>query len=246
MLEKLKNYFYDLAINRKMYSNKSNLKFRLKYIFDKVDLTNKKVLDVGGGAGLLTFYAAVEGAKKVVCLEPEFDGSKSNMIKKFNEFKSALSTTFPIEHLPLTLQSYVKQAPDNEYDVIILHNSINHLNEEACINFKRDVRSYNIYKRIFIEVYKKVSTGGKLIVADCSSENFSNAIGAKCYFNPTIEWHKHQRPETWIKLLEEIGFRNPKIAWSTPNRLGKAGRVIMGNSFMSYLTQSHFKFTMEK
>ncbi|GHA72853.1 class I SAM-dependent methyltransferase [Pontibacter akesuensis] len=246
MLKTVKSNFFDLAIDRKMYSNKPNLAFRLNYIFEGVNFVNKTVLDVGGGAGLLTFYAAVKGAKKVVCLEPEFDGSNSGMIEKFKEFKSALATSFPIEHLPLTLQDYVGQIKDESYDIVLLHNSINHLDEEACISFLEKESSYNTYKEIFTAVYSKMSKGGKLIVADCSRDNFLNAIGMKCYFNPTIEWHKHQRPETWVSLLKEIGFRKPVIKWSTPNKLGKPGRVLMGNSFMSYLTQSHFKFTMEK
>ena len=91
-----------------------------------------------------------------------------------------------------------------------------------------------------------MNKNGKLIVADCSCDNFLNAVGLKCIFNPTIEWHKHQKPGTWISLLEEVGFKNPKVAWSSPNRLGNLGRMVMGNSYMAYLTQSHFKFLMEK
>jgi SAM-dependent methyltransferase len=238
--------FYDLAIDRDMYSTKPNLKFRLNYIFDKVSLAGKSVLDVGGGIGLLTFYAAVKGAKKVVCLEPEFDGSSQGMISKFNEFKSALLPTLPIEHLPLTLQDYLQQIADESYDIIILHNSINHLDEEACITFRQKESSYKTYKKIFTEVYAKMTPGGKLVVADCSCNNFFNSLGMKNVFYPTIEWHKHQAPETWIALLKEIGFKNPSIEWTSPNKLGKAGRALMGNSLVSYLTQSHFKFTMDK
>lgn len=240
------NNFYELAINRKLYSNKSNLKFRLNYIFQDVDLANKRVLDVGGGIGLLTFYAAVSGAQKVVCLEPECDGSSNGMINKFNDFKTALQPTSEVQHLPLTLQDYLKQIENDEYDIVILHNSINHLNEEACINFRVRESSYNDYKSIFTEVYQKMDKNGKIVVADCSCDNFLNAIGLKCIFNPTIEWHKHQKPGTWIAMLKEVGFKNPKIEWSSPNRLGQVGRLLMGNSLMAYLTQSHFKFTMEK
>ena len=246
MQAEIVNNFYDLAIDREMYSNKPNLKFRLNYFFNDVDLSNKKVLDVGGGIGLLTFYAAVKGAKKVVCLEPEFDGSSKGMINKFNEFKSALQSSLPIEHLPLTLQDYMEQIDDEEYDIILLHNSINHLDEEACISFRQSKQSYNTYKNIFTQVYRKMKPGGNRVRADCSCNNFFNTLGVKCVFNPTIEWHKHQAPETWIGLLKEVGFKNPKVEWSSPNRLGKAGRVLMGNSFVSYLTQSHFKFILEK
>lgn len=246
MQEKIENNFYDLAIDRQMYSNKPKLRFRLNYFFNNVSLSNKSVLDVGGGIGLLTFYAAVKGAQKVVCLEPECDGSSSGMINKFNEFKSALKLSLPVEHLPLTLQDYLQQIGDEEFDIIALHNSINHLDEEACITLRQQESSYNTYKNIFTEVYNKMKPAGKLIVADCSCKNFFNTLGMKCYFNPTIEWHKHQTPETWIALLKEIGFKNPEVEWTSPNRLGKAGKVLMGNCLVSYLTRSHFKFSMDK
>jgi SAM-dependent methyltransferase len=246
MQAEIVNDFYDLAIDRKMYSNKPNLKYRLNFFFDKVSLADKNVLDVGGGIGLLTFYAAVKGAKKVVCLEPEFDGSSSGMINKFNEFKSNFQTPLPIAHLPLTLQDYLKQIDDAEYDIILLHNSINHLDEQACVTFRENAESYNTYKDIFNAVFQKMKSGGKLVVADCSCNNFLNALGFTSYFNPTIEWHKHQTPKTWIGLLKEIGFKNPKISWTSPNRFGHVGRLFMGNAFISYLTFSHFKFIMDK
>jgi 2-polyprenyl-3-methyl-5-hydroxy-6-metoxy-1,4-benzoquinol methylase len=246
MQAEIENTFYELAIDQGMYSTKPKLKFRLNYFFNQVSLSNKKVLDVGGGAGLLTFYAAVKGAKKVVCLEPECDGSHNGMIDKFNKFKSALQFPLPVEHLPLTLQDYLKQVRDEEFDIIALHNSINHLDEEACIHLRKRRSSYEIYKNIFTDVYNKMKPGGKLMVADCSCKNFLNTIGLKSYFYPTIEWHKHQTPETWIALLKEVGFRNPKVAWTTPNRLGKPGRVLMGNSLASYFIGTGFKFTMDK
>jgi SAM-dependent methyltransferase len=246
MLTEIENSFYDLAIQNHMYSNKPNLKFRLNFFFNHVQVSNKRVLDVGGGIGLLTFFAAIKGARKVVCLEPEFDGSSTGMINKFNEFKSALEVPLPIEHVPLTLQDYLQQIEEESFDTILLHNSINHLDEEACISFREKENSYNRYKEIFSAVYQKMSSGGQLAVADCSCNNFFHALGMKNYFVPTIEWHKHQAPETWISLLKEIGFKNSKIEWTSPNRLGKAGRILMGNSVVSYLTQSHFKFTMDK
>lgn len=242
------NQYYDLAVNYKILSRKSNLKFRLKYLFNGIDFTNKKVLDVGGGIGWITFYAAIKGAQKAVCLEPELHGSGASKGEKnkFSEFNSAFHTTLPVEQLPVTLQDYLKQVKDEEYDIIVLHNSINHLDEEACITFRQKESSYNTYKEIFTGVYNKMKTGGNLIVADCSCNNFFNDIGVKVKFTKSIKWHKHQAPKTWIGMLEEVGFKNPKVEWSTPDKFGRLGRVFFGNPLVSYFSLSHFKFTMEK
>lgn len=246
MIQETSTNFYDLAIRRKMYSNKANLKFHLHSLFGNMDLKNKEVLDVGGGSGLLTFYAAAEGAKKAICLEPELDGSRNGMIKQYHDVQSELQISSPVEQLPLTLQDYMKQAKPDSFDVVIMHSSINHLDEEACIQLLKNDSSYRSYIAIFKDVYRITKKGGVLIVSDCSRNNFFNDIGMKNVFVPSIEWHKHQAPETWVSIFKEVGFKNPKVKWLSPNRLGKVGEVVAGNYLVSYLTRSYFKVTVEK
>jgi SAM-dependent methyltransferase len=238
--------FFDLMVNRKMYSGKENLKFYLSILFQNVDLAHKEVLDVGGGKGLLTFYAAVQGAKKVVCLEPEMAGSKNGMTNGFHDLRREFPESLPVELMPLTLQEYVQQTVPGKYDVVVMHNSINHLDEEACIQLLSNEASYNRYLSIFKQVFRIMKKNGVLIVTDVSSKNLFNDAGVKNIFVPTIEWHKHQQPRTWISLFKKAGFRNPAVVWLSPNRLGKPGRFFMGNYFMSYLTRSLFKVTIEK
>lgn len=246
MTQKNEKDFFDLAVNRKMYSRKGNLKFYLDNLFEHVELAQKEVLDVGGGKGLLTFYAAIKGAKKAICLEPEKAGSARGMIKAFHDIQQSFSETLPVELMPLTLQEFLQQTKPATYDVIIMHNSINHLDEEACIHLLKNDSSYRQYKNIFENVYRVMKKKGELIVTDCSCNNFFNDVGLKNIFVPTIEWHKHQQPGTWIKLLNEAGFRNPEVVWLSPNRLGRPGRFFFGNYFISYLTRSYFKIKIGK
>ena len=241
----LENEFLDVAIQKKLFSNRSNLKFYLSYLFKNIRLLHSAVLDVGGGSGLLSFYAAVKGAKKVVCLEPESVGSRHGMMDTFNTVKSALSRHLPVKQLPVSLQTFKEQATD-QFDVVMMHNSVNHLDEQACINLLHDKNSYAIYKNLIRGVYKILKPGGHLIVTDCSCSNFFNSIGLKCPFAPTIEWHKHQKPETWTKLFRTIGFKNAKITWKTPNSFGPLGRVFLANPFGAYFTYSAFKIIVQK
>lgn len=247
MTQQTETNFCDLVVSRKMYSGKpANLKFYLNNLFENVDLSQKKVLDVGGGIGLLSFYAAVKGAQKAVCLEPELDGSKSGMIKGYHDLRREFPASLAIELKPLTLQQYLQQADAETYDVVILHKSINHLNEDACIHLLKSDASYNEYLTIFKNVFRIMKKGGVLIVTDVSNSNFFNDIGVKNIFSPSIEWHKHQKPASWVSLLKEAGFRNPKVKWLTPRGLRTPGRYLMGNFFMSYLLRSAFKVTMHK
>ncbi|WP_205511030.1 class I SAM-dependent methyltransferase [Longitalea arenae] len=246
MTPKVADHFFDIVVKKKLYSSKGNLKFHLNGLFDHVDLSQKEVLDIGGGKGLLSLYAAVKGARKVVCLEPELDGSRNGMISGYQELRNELPESLPVELLPVTLQDYLQKAGSEKYDVVVLNNSINHLDEEACIHLRDSDSSYRTYVTIFKNLSQIMKKGGVLIATDCSCKNFFNDIHVKNFMVPTIEWHKHQAPDTWIAVLKDAGFKNPKVKWSSLNRLRGPGRLLMGNYFMAYLTKSYFQLTMEK
>ena len=48
-------------------------------------------MDIGGGIGLHSFYAASKGARQVLCLEPEADGSEMQINEKFNYISKTLN-----------------------------------------------------------------------------------------------------------------------------------------------------------
>jgi len=63
--------YFNIVNKEQLYSSQNNLRFYLKYLFEKISFDNKRMLDIGGGAGLFSFYAACKGATEVICLEPE-------------------------------------------------------------------------------------------------------------------------------------------------------------------------------
>src|SRR5688572_16582833 len=63
----------------------------MELLFDGIPLKGQRVLDVGGGGGLISFYAAVRGAAEVLCLEPSAAGSNPTMEQSFRTLD---------EHLP--------------------------------------------------------------------------------------------------------------------------------------------------
>jgi hypothetical protein len=234
--------FYNFIINEKFFSNKRNLTFHLDSLFSGIDFNNKNFLDIGGGIGLHSFYAASKGARQVLCLEPEADGSGITVNEKFNYISKALN----YDNVVLknsTIQSYLFL---DKYDIIFLHNSINHLDEQSCINLLTDRSSYENYQKIFRKIYNVANKNAILLICDCSNSNFFAKLRMTNPLSPTIVWNKHQRPETWASLLKEVGFSNPKINWSSFNRLGSPGRFLLSNRFMAFFLQSHFCLMMKK
>ena len=237
------NKFYESVIDLKLYSNVNNLHNYLGYIFGSIDIKNKKLLDVGGGVGLLSFWIASNDGI-AICLEPEFEGSSKNMQKNFNKLAEALSTKEGNPQLlPITFQEY---QSDGGFDIIVLANSINHLNEEATINLQTDTTSYLEFKAYFKKMNKLLNPGGKLVITDCDKHNFFDKVRMKSPFVPTIEWQKHQHPKLWKKLIGEAGFEDVSISWTAPQRVGKLGRFLLGNRLIAFFLMGHFRIEATK
>ena len=235
--------YFSAVIKEGLYPNRGNLQFHLKTLFENIVLENRRVLDIGGGSGLHSFYAACMGAKEVVCLEPETEGSRSGMEAKFRKLGGILGYN-QVKFEPVTFQAF--EPREQQFDIILLHNSINHLDETACINLFSDEAAKAIYLNMCSKLSSLADGGAKLIVCDCSRYNFFALLRIKNPFAPTIEWHKHQAPEVWVDLLSQVGFVNPSIRWTSFNTLRSPGRALLGNKLLSYFLRSDFRFTMKK
>ena len=203
-----------------------DLEHYITLLFRDLHFKDKNVLDIGGGIGLFSFCAPFLGAKKVVCLEPEAFGSSSGMIDTFNNLKRLLNCT-NVQLENSRFQEFKTKAEN--YDIILLHNSINHLNEKACQTLLYDRDSFALYEQIFRKLFLISKKNAKLIICDCSRYNFFHFLKIKNPFAPTIEWNKHQAPETWARLLMNNGFKNPRIRWLSFKQLRSAGQILFGN-----------------
>ena len=235
--------FLSTMISNGAFPSKGNLRFKYDQIFGNIDFKGKNVLEIGGGFGVFCFYASILGAKYVVNLEPEGEGSNSDYIEKFKLLKDALGVN-NVELIESTFQDY--NPLNKKFDIILLYNSINHLDEDACINLITNSNSWDTYKNIFKRIYLLSNNDAKIIIADCSNKNFFPLLGLKNPIYKRIEWHKHQSPNVWIRLLKECCFCNPKVSWTTFNSFGKPGKFFLGNRYVSFFINSHFILRMDK
>ena len=131
-------------------------------LFRGVDFRGRRVLDVGGGLGTCSFLAVAAGAAEAICLDPEAAGATSGTGAVF----SGLAAELGIDNAhiePTTLQSYV--APPRSFDVVIFHNSINHVEEAACIELERSEEARRAYRAVFTQVADLSRPGADLIIA---------------------------------------------------------------------------------
>jgi SAM-dependent methyltransferase len=210
--------------------------------FRNVDFTGRRVLDIGGGEGIYSFYAAVMGAREVVCLEPEAAGSTSGVTQLFERIGEAVPGQ-PVRLDSRTLEQY----HDAEgFDIILMNASVNHIDEDACIHLLEDPKARETFRKVFLHLGTLARPGSQLIVADCTRYNFFALLHLKNPINPNIEWHKHQAPEVWAALLQEVGFRNPQVAWLSLYRFGKVVQALLANKAAAYFLKSFFRLDLQK
>jgi len=234
--------YLNIAVKEGMCRSGSDLTFYLDYLFQGVSFTGESMIDIGSGSGLYSFYAAIMGAEQVVCLEPETEGSTRGTLKKFRKLSLDLSLNNVSFH-PVRFQEF---DTTRTFEIILLHHSINHLDEEACIKLQYDDQAKRRYGLVFQKLSNIAAPSAKLIITDCSKDNFFAALGIRNPIAPTIEWHKHQSPQFWSNMLSNYGFINPKIRWFSFSPLRKIGRLLFGNQFASYFLTSAFLLVMDK
>lgn len=210
----------------------------LSWCFDGIDFNGKSVLDIGGGNGIYSFYSKLKGASSVLNLEPFSAGSTT-----FN-----LEGVEMIDNLKISINNKTIQdfKMNKSYDIIILHDSINHLDENIFKNIHQDKDKFKEYKKLISKIVKLLSINGQIVITDCSRRNFWGDLGLKNPFAPSIDWHLHQRPTLVLKLFENYNFEK-KIRWSPFKRFGLFGYFISSLGFIpSYFLQSHFNICISK
>jgi SAM-dependent methyltransferase len=223
------------------HRNVGNLRFYSDYLFDGVPLAGRSVLDVGAGDGVYSLYAAAAGAQRVVALEPEAAGSTAGVTDRFSRLKDRLE----LDSVELRTESFQDfDAAEARFDVLFMHAVINHLDEAATMEIGRSEAARQRYRTLFAKLASLGAPGAKLIASDASRDNLFGRLGLKNPLQPTIEWEKHQTPETWARLLEEVGFGDRRIRWSSINTLRRPGRILLGNRLAAWALDSSFCLTM--
>ena len=211
-------------------------------LFEGIELDKKRMLDIGGGSGVFSFYAANMGAAEVVCLEPEAQGSTWAFTRAFDRIRSEYPDA-PVRLDTRTIQEY---SSSENFDVVLMRASINHIDEDACIRLLDDKQAWERYKHVFTRIGTLVAPGGKLVITDCTRRNFFAMLGLKNPLCPAVEWHKHHPPDVWVRLLAEAGFSDPRISWEPLYRLRKPGRLLLRNKAAAYFLKSIFRLEMTK
>lgn len=216
--------------------------YYFRSFFGDEPLAGRRVLDIGSGRGWLSLYALARGARHAVGLEPEFDGSHADVLRDCHALADALGVR-DLEVAAEPIQTF--DPAGRTFDLVLSSASINHLDEAACERLHRDEAARDAYRTVLRKIHGLMDPGGTLIITDASRYNVFPALGVKNPFSPQIEWHKHQSPRLWARLLGECGFERPRISWRTSHRLRPFG-ALGRNALVAYLFHSRFRLAMRR
>jgi SAM-dependent methyltransferase len=248
--ENLLQQFVDI-FSRKTYlslRSRSSLPRYLRWLFEDIDLNDAVVFDIGGGTGLISFYAVQRGARSAVCVEPLADGSRSDMLASFQVAAKSVAGGERVKLETVDLATFATLGLAKA-DIVVLHNVVNHLDEAACAELgtgNREAR--DSFVRIFETVRSLMREDGTVIVADAGRDSFWTDLGVRNVFAPTIDRTVHQQPEVWRDLMEEAGFINPSIRWtpffSLMTGIGEPPKKLGARALSAYYSLGHFVITM--
>lgn len=241
--------FFDFVSKENFFSNRGNLgtpKKLQRYLgrlFAGIDVLGKRVLDIGAGTGVFSVYLSLLGAKSVHALEPEQAGSQNRMNMRFQKMTQSLG----ISNIVLENKTLQEVLPSLEpFDLVLLHNCINHFNEEACAQLHCLPKAHQTYSDIFGSLNRITRFGGRVLLADCSRHNVFDVLGFQSPFCPSIDWEIHQPPEVWLNLAMNQGFEIEYLRWTALGRFGDWSHWLLANRFAAYFLLGHFALTLRK
>jgi SAM-dependent methyltransferase len=223
------------------------LEFRLRDTFRSIPWKGKDVCEIGCGRGDYGMYMALNGARRVVALEPSARGSTDVKTVHLHE---------RVERLALPNYSLIERKVEDcefepeSFDLVFGIQVIEHIHE-TFKDLADDPAARASYERAFAGFYRMLRPGGVLLLTDYSRRNVWTLLQKA--FGPSfrgpltrvIDWQMHQHPRTWKQLAEASGFSATRLWWRVYQQLRRVPWVA-DNRFFAYFSYAAFAFSAYK
>ena len=120
----------------------------------------------------------MKGANNVICVEPGEEGSDVQKNNSFNELYKELN----VDNVQLINNKIENIVFQDKFDIILLHNSINHLVNGNCEDLSIDSELESQILNIFYKIKDISKPNSRIIIVDNSKNHFFKNLGLKTSF----------------------------------------------------------------
>lgn len=233
--------FERLGVQLCGFKSVARLNYRCSQVFQGARLQDADLLEIGAGSGCFSGYAATQGARSIVALEPQAAGSGSGAIQKLAQMRADIGHP----RFDVSLDPIEQFDPgDKRFDVVLMYNVVNHLDESLCRVLRISKPAHAAYEAAFTRISKMMRLGAQLILADCSRYNAFALLGLNNPLMPSIDWSIHQPARVWKQILRPLGFQ---IREENAYRLYPLRHLgwLASNQLVNFFACSHFRLRLE-
>ena len=166
-------------------------------MFDGINLTGLKILDLGCGLGGPDFYLAKNNTVEIVGIDPQI-----NIIQQAQEKLQAVSKDLQgkVSFAVMADPTNLKQFADNSFDIVFAIESMLHVPLET----KHDY---------FKEIHRVVKESGQILLLDWMPAPTNKEHGLPFHLLTVVEFQQ---------ALEQAGFKNIQFFDMTSSRVDRA------------------------
>jgi cyclopropane fatty-acyl-phospholipid synthase-like methyltransferase len=211
---------YKAIYNRNNPDTADNFIYHFHNQFAGMDLSGKRILEIGCGKGFLSMLMASLGqAAQVTALdEAEGEGGSSGDLDVLSGGLKELGLT----NVKIVKQDIMQYAEYGSFDVIVSNNAMHHVCEHGLLTW--DVRARGKYVAIFQHIRKLLRPGGILLMHEYSRLSLWRFVPIRKYRD--IEWSLHPTRGEWVRVLRDAGFHSPGARYCAPFKLRAIGPLV--------------------
>jgi hypothetical protein len=195
----------------------------------------------------MAIYMALNGARRVVALEPSADGSTPAHVTVLKDRLDKLQLD-NFAFLPARVEDY--HCGPESFDLIYILAVIEHIRETRR-PLSKDPEAWSVYREAFSRFYRMLRPGGALVLTNCSRHVFWSHLqwvtrsNIRSPLAPNVDWPLHQSPSVWATLARETSFNHSELHWRVPYPF-RACSWLADNRPFQYFTHAAYILTLHK